>query len=57
MENKLITVEELAECLRSTPGTIYAWKSMGVIPPKSVKKIGRKLLFIAQEIEEWIDSL
>ena len=52
--NKLITVEELAEYLRSTPGTIYAWKSTGIIPPDCVKKVGRKLLFVAQKIEEWL---
>ena len=57
MECKLMTVEEVAEYLRTTPGTVYTWKSMGIIPAKCVKKIGRKLLFIAQEIEEWLDSL
>lgn len=54
---KLMTVEELAEYLRTTPGTVYTWKSMGIIPAKCVKKIGRKLLFIAQEIEAWVNSL
>ena len=57
MNNKLITVEEVAEYLRTTPGTVYTWKSMGIIPEKCVKKIGRKLLFIAKEIEAWLDSL
>lgn len=56
-ENKFMTVEELAEYLRTTPGTVYTWKSMGIIPPKCVKKIGRKLLFIVREIEEWVNSL
>ncbi|MBO7190780.1 MAG: helix-turn-helix domain-containing protein [Elusimicrobiaceae bacterium] len=54
---KLMTVEELAEYLRTTPGTVYTWKSMGIIPSKCVKKIGRKLLFIVREIEEWVNSL
>ena len=57
MENKLMTVEEVAEYLRTTPGTIYTWKSMGVIPVTCVKKIGRKLLFIAQELEAWVNGL
>ena len=57
MESKLMTVEEVAEYLRTTPGTVYTWKSMGVIPAKCVKKIGRKLLFIAQEIEAWVNNL
>ena len=54
---KLITVEELADCLRTTPGTVYTWKSMGIIPAKCVKKIGRKLLFIASEIDAWLSSI
>ena len=54
--SKLITVEELAEYLRTTTGTIYAWKSMGIIPPDCVCKIGRKLLFFVEKIEEWIES-
>ncbi|MBR3631583.1 MAG: helix-turn-helix domain-containing protein [Elusimicrobiaceae bacterium] len=53
---KLITAEELAEYLRSTPGTIYTWKSMGRIPADCVRKIGRKVLFVAEKIEEWLDS-
>ena len=57
MNSKLMTVEELAEYLRTSPGTVYTWKSMGIIPAKCVKKIGRKLLFIAKEIEAWLDSL
>ena len=51
-----MTVEELAEYLRTTTGTIYAWKSMGIIPPDCVCKIGRKLLFFVEKIEEWIDG-
>ena len=54
---KLIKVEELAEYLRTTPGTIYAWKSMGIIPADCVRKIGRKLLFVVEKIEEWIDKV
>ena len=54
---KLMTVDELAEYLRTTPGTVYAWKSMGVIPVKCVKKIGRKLLFVAQEVDAWLSSM
>lgn len=54
---KLMTVDELAEYLRTTPGTVYAWKSMGIIPPECVKKIGRKLLFITEKIDEWVYNL
>lgn len=57
MNSKLMTVEELAEYLRTTPGTVYTWKSMGIIPAKCVKKIGRKLLFVACEIEAWVNNL
>lgn len=55
MNGKLMTVEELAEYLRTTPGTVYTWKSMGIIPAKCVKKIGRKLLFVASQIDEWLN--
>lgn len=54
---ELMTVEELADCLRTTPGTVYTWKSMGIIPAKCVKKLGRKLLFAVREIEEWVNNL
>ena len=54
---KLMTVDEVAEFLRTTPGTVYTWKSMGVIPTKCIRKVGRKLLFVAPEIEAWLNSL
>ena len=54
---KLMTAAELAEYLRTTPGTVYTWKSMGIIPPECVKKIGRKLLFITEKIDAWLNSL
>lgn len=57
MMGKLITVEELAEYLRTTPGTVYSWKSMGIIPLECVKKIGGKLLFIAEKIDAWLNIL
>ena len=55
MNSKLMTVEELAEYLRTSPDTVYTWKSMGIIPAKCVKKIGRKLLFVSQAIDEWLN--
>lgn len=57
MSNIFMTAEELAEYLRTTPGTVYTWKSMGIIPPGCVRKIGRKLLFVTEKIESWIDKV
>lgn len=56
MSNIFMTAEELAEYLRTTPGTVYTWKSMGIIPPECVRKIGRKLLFVTEKIESWLQG-
>ncbi len=53
MEKKLMTVKELAEYLSLPVRRIYIWKSEGKIP---YVKLGGRLLFDRQEIDEWIEK-
>lgn len=48
---RLLTVEEVADRLRSRPSTIYAWVKAGRIP---AYKVGGLVRFDAGEVEEWI---
>ena len=53
---QLLTVEEMANHIRSTVGTVYAWVSMRRIPDPCVVKLGRKLLFDLTEVDKWLAS-
>lgn len=53
----LITVEELAQKIHSTKGAIYTWVSMRkMIPTSCVVKLGRKLLFDLEGINDWLNN-
>ena len=52
----LLNVNEMADKLKSTVGTVYAWVSMRRIPSQCVIKIGRKLLFNLSEVNNWLQS-
>lgn len=52
----LLNVNEMADKLKSTVGTVYAWVSMRKIPSQCVIKIGRKLLFNLSEVNNWLQS-
>ena len=52
----LLNVNEMADKLKSTVGTVYAWVSMRKIPSQCVIKIGRKLLFNLNEVNNWLQS-
>lgn len=54
---KVIDVKELAKKLCSTPGTVYAWKSMGVIPKWGIIKRGRRVLFDEEAVDKWLESM
>lgn len=53
MNNRLMTVEEVAAYLRVKPSTVYDWAKRGKIP---AVKIGRLWRFESEEIEAWVKS-
>jgi excisionase family DNA binding protein len=54
-DNDLLTVEEVAEVLRTSPATIYHWRVHGRGPKGT--KIGKRVLFRRRAVDEWVASL
>lgn len=52
-ENRLITVEELAEYLGVPVATLYQWRYRREGPPGF--RVGRHLRYRWSDIEEWIE--
>lgn len=52
-QKKYMDVKELSEYILSTPSTIYSKKCRNQIPHK---KIGGRLLFECELIDEWINN-
>lgn len=50
----LLTIKELAEELKVTPSTLYAWVAQGKIP---CVKLHRLVRFRREDIERWLASL
>jgi len=58
MDVKLLTAEELAQLLRTSPAQIYNILSRddeGIELPKSIR-VGRRRLWPESEIKEWISA-
>ena len=53
MEERLLTIDDIAEFLQVNPMTIYAWVRDGKIP---AFKIGKVLRFKKSEIDEWLKN-
>lgn len=53
MENKLLTVKELAEYYNVTPLTIYRWKANGM-PHEKIGTSGRSLRFELDKVRAWM---
>ena len=51
---KLMTVKETAEYLRTTPATIYTYMCIGKLPKNLYTKFGRKVLFSKKRIDEML---
>ena len=51
---ELLTVSDVAQLTRSTPSAIYQWRRRGS-GPKGLR-VGNKVLFRRQDIEEWLES-
>jgi excisionase family DNA binding protein len=52
--DELLTVGDVAQLTRSTPAAIYQWRRRGT-GPKGLR-VGNKVLFRRQDIEEWLES-
>lgn len=51
---KILNVEEFAELLGVQTNSVYKWHCKNELPEKIFRKVGRKLIFIASEVESWI---
>ena len=54
MEDKLMTVEELAEYLAVPVQTVYRWRHRGY-GPRGIK-VGRYIRFRRADVETWLNS-
>ena len=50
----LLTVDEVADLLRTTPTAIYAMIARGQLP--GVTRIGRRVLIREADLIEWLDQ-
>lgn len=50
--DKLLTPQEIADCLGVKPSTIYQWTHQGFIPHV---KVGRLVRFREQDVTEWLE--
>ena len=53
----LLDVEEMAEKIKSTVGTVYGWVSSRKIPQWCIIKTGGSLRFDSNAVSKWLDSL
>ena len=51
----LLTTAEVAEIARTSPETVRYWRHVGT-GPKGFK-VGRRVLYRAQEVQSWLDGL
>jgi predicted DNA-binding transcriptional regulator AlpA len=55
MEDRLLTMSETAELLRSNIDTLRYWRFRGDIGPKSAK-LGRRVVYRESDVRAWIDQ-
>ena len=53
---QLINVTEMADKLKTTSGTIYAWVSSRKIPAWCIIKQSRSLKFDIEAVDRWLNS-
>ena len=53
---QLLTVDELADRLRTTPAAVYSSRYRGQEPAALGMKSGRRLLFNWHEVVKWLES-
>ena len=49
-----LTLTEVAELARTTPGAVYQWRRRGKGPRAS--RVGKRLLFRRADVLAWIDA-
>lgn len=52
MDDHWLTLPEVADVLRVSPRTLYAWREEGGGPPGF--RVGRRLLFKRGEVDAWV---
>lgn len=52
-EKEFINSEDVAKLLCVKIGTVYSWIHYNQLPEKIYRKLGRKLIFIRQEVMDW----
>ena len=57
IKKRLLTVNELAEYMGTTPKSIYTQKCKGKIPKACIIKRGKSLRFDIIEVDKWIIDL
>jgi predicted DNA-binding transcriptional regulator AlpA len=52
--DRMLTTEEVADLLRTSPATVRYWRHVGK-GPKSFK-VGRRVLYAGNDVEVWISE-
>jgi predicted DNA-binding transcriptional regulator AlpA len=55
-DSDLLTVEDVAAMIHSSPGTIHYWRSVSPEKAPPAIKVGRRLLFRRADLETWLAS-
>ncbi len=55
MTDRLLSLAEAAELLRTSPDTLRYWRHLGGIGPRSAK-IGRRVVYRESEVVAYIDA-
>lgn len=53
--NELLTVDEAAAMLRTSPATLRYWRQVGTTGPKSAK-VGRRVMYRRSDVEAWLKA-
>lgn len=54
---RLLTVEEVAELLRTTRSAIYSSRHRQEAPGSLAVRVGRRLLWRPRDLEKWLDAV
>jgi excisionase family DNA binding protein len=55
-QDELLTVDELADLLKVTRQTIYAWRADRTTGPPAIKVGGNRLRFRRRDVDAWLDA-
>lgn len=55
MQDNLLTIDEAAKMLHTTPATLRYWRATGADSPRSAR-IGRRVLYRERDVREWLDA-